>query len=73
MNKTPASEQEQRLLAALASMVDQYLRVENNGLDHIGVSAGESAMTLLAEYGLVTDDTRHARWTDEGERFLSSN
>lgn len=73
MNQVPANEREERLLGALAWMVCQYLTVENNGLDHMCMSAGERAMTILAEYGLVTDDTRHGRWTEAGERFLDSH
>lgn len=73
MHITPASEREERLLGALAWMVKQYLSVEDGGLDHVCMSAGEQAMTLLAEYGLVTDDTRHGRWTDAGERFLDAH
>jgi hypothetical protein len=72
VNRTPVNQQEERLLGALALMVSQYLTVENNGLDHMRMGAGERAMTVLAEYGLVTDDTRHGRWTDAGERFLDS-
>jgi hypothetical protein len=72
VNRTPASKQEERLLGALALMVSQYLTAKNNGLDHMCMGAGERAMTILAEYGLVTDNTRHGRWTDAGERFLDS-
>jgi hypothetical protein len=72
VTRTFASDQEQRLLAALAGMVDQDLGAENGGLDHMCMGAGERAVKLLAEYGLVTDETRHSRWTEEGERFLVS-
>jgi hypothetical protein len=73
VTRTPANEQEDRLLGALAWMVSQYLTVENNGLDHMCMSAGEQAMKILAEYGLVTDDTRHGRWTEAGQLFLDSH
>lgn len=73
MKRTPANDQEERLLAALALMVSQYLGGEDGTLDHMCMGAGERAMTILAEYGLVTDDTRHGRWTDAGERFLDSH
>jgi hypothetical protein len=73
VTRTPANEQEEGLLGALAWMVSQYLTVENNGLDHMCMSAGEQAMKILAEYGLVTDDTRHGRWTEAGQLFLDSH
>jgi len=68
---TSINDKEKRLLIALAHLVDQYLQTGNDTLDHLSMSAGERALGLLAEYGLVTNDSRHAQWTDEGRVFLA--
>jgi len=65
-------EQEERLLAALASMCAQYLQ-EGNILDHMHMNAGEQALALLAEYGLVESADRGANWTEQGKAFLAAH
>jgi len=65
------SDAKQELLAALAQMCAQYL--ENDGvLDHQCMSAGEGAIALLIEHGLVTPSGRGGVWTDVGRDLLRS-
>ncbi len=66
---TPA---EKRLLVALARMCEQYLK-DSDHLDHKFMSAGEGAVEILAEYGLVEPEPTGGTWTDEGRAFLDSN
>ena len=65
---------EHRLLVALAWMCQQYL-YDHRGkcLDHVCMSAGERAIELLYEYGLVDSVDRGAQWTEAGNDFLDSN
>jgi hypothetical protein len=65
------SPKEQRLLRALALMSQQYIS-RNDALDHECISAGEDAIELLAEYGLVSPEGRGGVWTEEGRRLLAS-
>lgn len=64
------TESEEKLLSALVKMTAQYLETEHGNLDHLYMSAGERAIRVLAEYGLVIDDGRNSRWTDAGKAFL---
>jgi len=64
------TELESRLLKALAMMAAQYLENESGHLDHMFMSAGEEAVEVLSELGLVVDDHRNSRWTEAGLQFL---
>ncbi len=66
------TENEQRLLVSLAQMCEQNL---SNGkqLDHMFMGAGEGALELLVEYGLVTPEPRGGSWTDAGIKLLEAN
>lgn len=66
------TEAENRLLVALAWMCEQYLN-DGNGLDHMCISAGERAVELLVQYGLVKPEGRGGTWTESGEALLNSN
>jgi hypothetical protein len=64
---------EQKAVIALAWMTELYLRSEEDVLDNMAMSAGELALEVLAERGLVTwlhDGVRFASWTDEGRKLL---
>jgi hypothetical protein len=64
------TEQEQKLLIALVEMVSQYLTEYGDEVDSISQSAGEHALQVLADFGLMeTLNTRFGRWTEEGKRF----
>ena len=63
---------EKRLLAALAWMCEQYLS-RNGALDHMCMCAGEDAVELLVQYGLVKPEGRGGTWTDAGRALLDSN
>ena len=52
------TEEERRLLGALAWMCEQYLNDGTDTLDHLCMSAGEEAIELLAKYGLVEPSGR---------------
>ena len=67
------TENEKRLLVALAWMCEQYMSDGNGGLDHVFMSAGERAVELLVQYGLVTPDPRGGTWTEAGNALLESN
>ncbi len=73
--------QEEKLLYALARMVDQYLRTcdgewdRDGTLDSKAMGAGESAILALVEYGMMEDATENrimGRWTDAGKKLLLS-
>jgi hypothetical protein len=66
------TEDEKRLLVALAWMCEQYLK-DGNCLDHMCMSAGERAVELLVQYGLVRPGPRGGTWTEAGEALLNSN
>jgi hypothetical protein len=65
------TDSENRLLAALAKMVDQYLDRYQDEVDSRAMSAGEHAIKALAEFGLMeVINTRFGRWTETGKRFI---
>lgn len=66
------TENERRLLHSLASMCEQYLRTPEGDLDHLAMSAGEEAVQLLDEYGLIEPSGRGGRWSDAGKAVLNS-
>jgi hypothetical protein len=68
----PMGDNEKKLLIALVRMVEQYLPGEDPELDHLFMSAGESAIEALAAYGLVVPEPRGGRWTEAGIRFRNS-
>ena len=63
---------ETRLLRSLALMCDQYLQSPEGGLDHLCMSAGEEAVGLLIECGLVKPSVRGGEWTEAGLALLRS-
>jgi len=60
---------ERRLLIALAWMCEQYLK-SGDVLDHMCMGAGEDAVDILYDYGLVDSISRGAQWTDAGRALL---
>ena len=62
---------ENRLLRALAGMCEQYIDQEGI-LDHQCMSAGERAVDLLYEYGLIDPSGRGGTWNDAGRALLNS-
>jgi len=66
------TEAERRLLTSLARMCEQYIS-RDGALDHLCMSAGEGAVALLIEYGLVEPGARGGTWTETGQTFLKSN
>ncbi len=68
------TEREERVVAALARLAEQYL-TNGSGLDSQSISAGEVTLAALAEHGLVTvsGDGRFASWTQAGARLLNSD
>ena len=63
------TDEERRLLVALAWMCEQYLS-DGEGLDHVYMRAGEDAIDLLVKYGLVEPDARGGVWTEAGRALL---
>jgi hypothetical protein len=63
---------EKRLLKSLAVMCEQYLTSKDGDLDHLYMSAGEHAVDLLIQYGLVDPGGRGGTWTDAGRVLLDS-
>ena len=64
------TEREQKLLIVLVKMVSQYLDEDGDEVDSISESAGEHALEVLADFGLMEAlNARFGRWTEEGERF----
>ncbi len=70
----PTNYREERLLKALAWMAVQYLE-NGDQLDNQFMSAGEGAMQLLEEYGLliVAHGGRCGAWTDAGRQLLKAH
>ncbi|EJC81546.1 hypothetical protein Rleg4DRAFT_3231 [Rhizobium leguminosarum bv. trifolii WSM2297] len=62
--------EERTILKALAHMCLQYMDDGAEGLVHKSMSAGESAVEVLASYGLVKPEPGGGFWTDEGLRLL---
>lgn len=69
-------DREKRVLLALAKMAEQYLTRRKDGvLDSDAMDAGESAILILAEYGLVEANQRGrimGRWTEAGRELLKT-
>lgn len=66
------TEGEARLLIALAKMSDQYITDDKGVLDHLCMSAGESAVELLVHYKLLDPGPRGGSWTELGWALLKS-
>jgi hypothetical protein len=66
------TENERRLLQSLALMCDQYLRTSEGDLDHLSMTAGQYALRLLNEYGLIDSSGRGALWSDAGMVMLTA-
>jgi hypothetical protein len=63
---------EARLIRTLALMCDQYIGGGQGGLDHECVAAGEDAVELLVDYGLMEPSARGGTWTEKGLALLKS-
>ena len=64
------TERDTEPLKALVWMVAQYLS-NGEGLDTLGMSAGQDALRVLAREGLVDyDGIRCGSWTEAGRRLL---
>lgn len=64
------TDSEQKLLVALVLMVNQYLDEYGDQVDSLSESAGEHAIEVLADYGLMEGvNTRFGRWTEAGKQF----
>jgi len=67
------TEEERRLLVALAWMCAQYIGSDDiEWLDHQCMGAGEEAVDLLVQYGLVDPSGRGGLWTEAGKALLNS-
>jgi len=66
------TDKEEKLLAALAQMCAQYL-TDGEMLDHMCMTAGENAVDLLFEYGLVDGIGRGVAWTEKGKAFRAAH
>ena len=69
------NDREERLLEALVSMTRQYLNYERGLADSDAISAAESAIAALAEYGLMEKVLKgriFGRWTPAGREFYYS-
>lgn len=60
----------QDALRALALMAQQYLKRDENELDHLFMSAGEHAVEVLAKHGFVEIRPRGGCWTKAGLQLL---
>jgi hypothetical protein len=68
------TDHERELLHALASMCRQYLPVLHDGsLDHSFMGAGQLAIDILVEYGLMEPTGRGGTWTETGLAVLRDN
>ncbi|MEM6476028.1 MAG: hypothetical protein AAF687_07675 [Pseudomonadota bacterium] len=71
MSRAP-TQNEARILAALAWMCEQYLNDGSGFLDDKAMCAGENALKVLSEYGLAdtSGSGRGGAWTDAGQELL---
>jgi hypothetical protein len=69
---TSMSDADRKTLKSLVWMCEQYLE-SKDGLDHMCMSAGEGALEVLYEHGLVSSTDRGATWTDAGKALLREN
>lgn len=60
------TESEKRILKALAGMCCQYIQCDDGELDHYCMTAGEHAVEVLVEYGLLAPIRRGGTWTEAG-------
>lgn len=68
------TDREKKLLVALVKMVDQYLDRYEDEADSRSMSAGEHAIEVLADFGLMeVVNTRFGRWTEAGKKFIVGN
>jgi len=64
------TDSEQKLMVALVLMVNQHLHAHGDEVDNLEESAGERAIEVLSDFGLIEMvNTRFGRWTDAGKRF----
>ena len=64
------TDSEKKLLIALVAMVHQYLHEHGDEVDNLAESAGELAIKVLADLGLMElVNTRFGRWTEAGRKF----
>jgi hypothetical protein len=64
------TDSEKKLLIALVLMVHQYLDKYGDEVDSRSMSAGEHAIEVLAEFGLMENvNIRLGRWTEAGKQF----
>jgi len=60
---------EKKLLMALVAMVHQHLHAYGDQVDNLAVSAGERAIQVLSDFGLMEMvNTRFGRWTEAGKK-----
>jgi hypothetical protein len=68
------TDREKKLLVALVKMVDQYLDRYEDEADSRSMSAGEHAIEVLADFGLMeVVNTRFGRWTEADKKFIVGN
>jgi hypothetical protein len=64
------TDSEKKLLIALVAMVHQHLHQHDDEVDNLAESAGERAIQVLADFGLMEMvNTRFGRWTEAGKKF----
>lgn len=73
--RSPLSDSDVSILLALALMANQYLRQNEDEaeLDSLAMSAGEHALEVLSQHGLVALEGSHrimGHWTEAGREFL---
>ena len=73
MDRALMTDKELKLLKGLAYMCDQYLDMHRSGLlEHFHMGAGQYAIAVLLEYGLVETDPTGGWWTEAGLALLAS-
>lgn len=65
-------ERERKTLQSLALMCDQYLRTPEGDLDHLCMTAGEDAVRLLIQHGLIIPMGRGGHWSEAGLAILNA-
>lgn len=67
------TDNERKILKALAWLAEQYLGDERGELDDLCMGAGQMAKAVLEEYGLITPHGgRYGRWTEAGRELMNS-
>lgn len=63
------TQDERPILRALALMCAQYIG-DDDAVDHACMAAGEAAVAVLVQHGMLEPAARGGRWTEAGHALM---